>query len=161
MHRHTKTNPKAISKVAFTGSRTVSASFFITPSLSVKASFGGVFSDNRGLALTAQILPPVSHNDYAFPILLDQRSQRQRYAFRLRTSTCIRLSFPIETAHAQKRPPFVKKNFHRAPHGDPTGDDKAFAKDDRQCSCALTSSWLMSIHAARNASPMIRLVRPF
>jgi hypothetical protein len=83
----------AISKVTFAGSRIVSTIFFITPPLSVKAWFDGVFSDNRQLALTAQILRPVSHNDHAFPILLDRRSQRQRYAFRLRTSTCIRLNF--------------------------------------------------------------------
>ena len=44
----------------------------------------------------------------------------------------------VKAAPAQKRPPFVKEDFHGAPHGHPTGDDQAFPKDDRQCSCALT-----------------------
>ena len=54
---------------------------------------------------------------------LDQGSQRQLF---------------IKPTPAQERPPFVKEDFHRAPHGHPTGDDQSFSKDDRQCSCALT-----------------------
>jgi hypothetical protein len=56
----------AISNVALAGSKTVSSTFFITPPLSVKAWFGAVFADNHQLALTAQILRPVPHNDHAF-----------------------------------------------------------------------------------------------
>ena len=53
----------------------------------------------------------------------------------------------IQATFAQERPPFVKEDFHWPPHGDPTGDNQAFAKDDRQCSC-LTTEQLAREHTS-------------
>ena len=50
--------------------------------------------------------------------------------------------FLIEAAFAQKRPPFVKEDFHRAPHSDPTSNDEALARYHEQASRFLPSQQL-------------------
>ena len=47
----------------------------------------------------------------------------------------------------QQRPPVVKENLHGVPHGDPTDDGEAFARDAETGIDAIFSKWGIQLNA--------------
>src|SRR5881275_3615174 len=68
--------------------------------------------------------------------------------------------FFVKLTRAQERPPFVKEDFHGTPHGHPAGDNQAFAKHDRQCSCLTTEQLARESTSGQKRQANNRLVRP-